>query len=54
MVFIFPACMYRQAILQNWDQTTWSQRNESIVALVLMVFGTALGLVGSWQALQDD
>ena len=54
MVFVFPALMYRQAILHNYEDSTWAQRNESMLALVLMVLGTALGLVGSWQALQDD
>ena len=53
MVFVFPACMYRQVIMQQKDGPTVSQRAESTFAIILMLLGTALGLMGSWQALQE-
>lgn len=53
MVFIFPVFMFREAIFHQKDGPSLADRIESVIAIILMVFGTCLGLVGSWQALQE-
>mmetsp|Transcript_18711 Transcript_18711/g.37512 ORF Transcript_18711/g.37512 Transcript_18711/m.37512 type:complete len:507 (-) Transcript_18711:263-1783(-) len=53
MVFIFPAFMFREAIFHQTDGPTFADRMESVFAMILMVMGTCLGLLGSWQALQE-
>lgn len=63
IVFVFPALMYRQAMLKDSNSDTrvgddlsskpfHRRQTESTVALVLMVIGVALGLIGAWVALQ--
>lgn len=45
--------MFRQAIFHQKDGPSLSDRVESVFVMILMVLGTCLGLVGSWQAVQE-
>jgi amino acid permease len=57
LCFVFPALMYRRAVIQAARQDAYEMR-ESLVALVLMVVGVILGFVGVYQsvvvAVSDD
>lgn len=58
IVFVFPALMYRQVVktttieMSHKKEGRWiSQETEVRVALVLMVIGVSLGLIGTWEAI---
>jgi amino acid permease len=57
IVFVFPALMYRQVVmttleLRHKNEGRWmSHEDEVRMALVLMVIGVSLGLIGTWQAI---
>jgi len=50
LCFVFPALMYRQAVRQ---ERTGAER-EVMFAMILMVVGVVLGLVGVWEAIATN
>ncbi|GKY95706.1 hypothetical protein MPSEU_000531400 [Mayamaea pseudoterrestris] len=51
IVFVFPTLMYQAAVRRKQDDASVHERREAHLALVLMIFGVAVGLTGSWLAL---
>ena len=49
--FVFPALMYRQAIIM---EQSGKSNLEALIAVVLMSVGSVLGLIGVWQAVIDS
>lgn len=52
LCFVFPALMYRRAVKLFPDKTK-NEELEVKIALVLMVIGCILGVVGVWQSIKD-
>lgn len=52
LCFVFPALMYRRAVKLFPDKTK-NEEQEVILAVILMVIGVILGLVGVWQSIKD-
>jgi amino acid permease len=51
MCFVFPALMYRKAIMNLFQASIW-QRREVVLVMVLMVIGVVLGAVGVIESLR--
>ena len=49
--FVFPTIMYRKAIRDMGGMAAPGQKRESAFALILMIFGCILGVIGVWEAL---
>ena len=52
LCFVFPALMYRRAVKLFPDKTK-NEQLEVMLAVILMVIGVILGLVGVWQSIKD-
>lgn len=52
LCFVFPALMYRQAVVQAAHRDAYEIR-ESWLALLLMVMGVVLGIVGVYQSILE-
>lgn len=50
LCFVFPALMYREAVMRSPDRTREEER-EVCISMSLMVFGSLLGIIGVWQSI---